>query len=392
MSNDIVRLVANKDVDDMLRLEPFLDGIDDLEHLQEFADGLHPFARMQAVVALAAILRLVFLSEIVQEELATTDGSLGISSRFLQELSSDILLCNRLSLHELLQLAQVVRREESEANTFAAISSCPTGFLIVTFQAFRNVVMDDVTHIWLVDTHAESNGSNDDIDALHEEIVLSLSPICRFHAGMIGSSRNVVGTQHLGQFLNSATAQTVDDSALALVLQDKSRDVFINILRLRTDFVVEVGAIERALELRSIRNTEVLLDVRSHFICGCCGQGNNGSDAYLVHKRPDIAVFRTEVMSPFGYTMCLIDSIERDLRALKEANVLLFGQRLRRHIKEFRATIADVFLCRINLCLRERRVEIVGDAVVVSQLTYGIHLILHECNERRHNDGCAFAD
>ena len=96
-------------------------------------------------------------------------------------------------------------------------------------------------------------------------------------------------------------------------------------------------------------------------------------------------------MSPFGYTMCLVDSIERNLRALEEADVLLFRQRLGCHIKEFRATLADIFLRSINLCLRERRVEIVGDAIVVSQLTYGIHLILHEGNEGRHNDGCAFA-
>ena len=106
MCNDVVRLVANQDVDDMLCLEAFLDGIDDLEHLQELADGLDPFARMQAVVAFAAVLRFVFLSEIVQEELASADGSLGISGSFLQELSSDILLCNGFSLHELLQLAQ----------------------------------------------------------------------------------------------------------------------------------------------------------------------------------------------------------------------------------------------------------------------------------------------
>ena len=142
--------------------------------------------------------------------------------------------------------------------------------------------MYDVTHVRLVDAHAESNGGHDDIDAFHEEIVLSLSPFRRFHTSMIGTGGNIVGAQHLGQFLDSTTTQTVDDAALALVLKDKSRDILVDILCLRTDFIVEVGAVERALELCSIRNAEVFLDVRSHFICGCRSQGNNGSDAYLV--------------------------------------------------------------------------------------------------------------
>ena len=46
MSNDVVRLVANKDVDDVLRLEALFDGADDLEHKQQFVGSLHSCTRM----------------------------------------------------------------------------------------------------------------------------------------------------------------------------------------------------------------------------------------------------------------------------------------------------------------------------------------------------------
>ena len=218
MCDDVVRLVADQDIDDVLRLEAFLDGIDDFEHQQELVASFHSFARMEAIVALAAVLGLVLLSEVMQEELASADGRLGVCCRLLQQLPTDILLCNGFALHELLELAQVVRREESEADAFSAVSASSACLLIIAFEALGNVVVDDVADVGFVDAHTKSNGSNDDVDALHEEVVLCLCPIDRLHSCMISACLDVVGSQHFREFLYTTTAQAIDDAALTLIL------------------------------------------------------------------------------------------------------------------------------------------------------------------------------
>ena len=294
----------------MLCLEAFLDSMDDTQHKHQLVCCLHSFTRMQAVVALATVVRFIFLSEVMEQELAPTNGCLGIGSRLLQQLSADVLFSDRLALHELLQLAQVMGREEGQADTFTAIAAGSSGLLIIPLQALGNVIMYDVAHIGLVDTHAKGNGSHDDIDALHEEVILCLGSVCRLHAGMIGTCCDVVGTEHLRQLLHAATAQTIDDAALALVLEDETCDVLVNVLRLGADFVVEVGAVEGTAELRSVGNAQVLLDIRAHLVRCRSSQSNNWSPAYLVGQGADVPVFRTEVMSPLRDTMRLIYGIE----------------------------------------------------------------------------------
>ena len=65
--------------------------------------------------------------------------------------------------------------------------------------------MDDVAHIRLVDTHTEGDGGHDDINLIHDEIVLRLCARRRIHASMIGTGIDVIGPQHLGQFLHFLT-------------------------------------------------------------------------------------------------------------------------------------------------------------------------------------------
>ena len=251
--------------------------------------------------------------------------------------------------------------------------------------------MYDVSNVGLVDTHAKGNRSNYHIDALHQEIVLRSSPLRRFHTGMIGTGTDGIGTQHLRQLLYTASAQAIDDAALASVLKHKARNILVHILRLGTDFVIKIRAIERALELRSIRNSQTLLDVGTHLVRCRCRQSNDGRTANLVYKRTNVTVLWAEIMAPLRNTMRLVNSIERNLRLGKETHILLLGQRLGSHIKQFRPSVNNVLLHHVNLRLGKRRVEIVRNAVVVSHLTYGINLILHERNEGRHHNGRALA-
>ena len=62
--------------------------------------------------------------------------------------------------------------------------------------------MDDKAHVGFVDTHSKGNGCHDDVDALHQEVILRLRTQRGFKTSMIGCCLDVVGTQNLGKFLH----------------------------------------------------------------------------------------------------------------------------------------------------------------------------------------------
>ena len=209
---------------------------------------------------------------------------------------------------------------------------------------------------------------------------------------MVGTGIDVVGAQHFCQFFHATPAQAVDDAALAFVLEHEACDVLVHVLRLGAYLVVEVRTIERAAELLGVGDAEVLLDVGPHLVGGRGGQGDDGRFANLVCQGPYVAVLGTEVVTPLRDAVCLVDGIEGNLRLGQETDVLLLGQRFGRHVEQLRAALHDVVFHGVDLRLRKRGVQVVRYAVVVQELAYGIHLVLHERNQRRHNNGCALAD
>ena len=158
--------------------------------------------------------------------------------------------------------------------------------------------MDDEAHIGLVNTHAEGNGSHDDIDILHQEIILCLRTGSRIQTGMIGRSLDIVGLQHGSQFFHLFPGKTVDNTALIWMLLDKPDDILVNVLRLGTYLVIEVRTIEGTLELRSIDDAQIFLDITAHFIRRRCRQGYDGGLSYLVHDGTDTTVLWSEVVPP----------------------------------------------------------------------------------------------
>ena len=104
--------------------------------------------------------------------------------------------------------------------------------------------MDNIAHVWFVDTHTKRNGCNNHIDLLHKEVVLVLGSCCSIHTCVVGVCANMVGAEQLGKLLHLFAAQTVDDARLALVGLDVADDFALGI-NLGTQLVVEVGSVER---------------------------------------------------------------------------------------------------------------------------------------------------
>ena len=137
---------------------------------------------------------------------------LGIVCRFSQELTSYFLFGHRLALHEFFHLLQILSGIERDADTFTSIASAPACFLIIPFKRLWHVVMDHETHIGLVNTHSESNGSDNNIDAFKQESVLISRTCRRIHSRMICQRLYIVHLQQFGQFLDLFTAQTIYNS------------------------------------------------------------------------------------------------------------------------------------------------------------------------------------
>ena len=307
---DLFCRVADEHIDDVRCLEVLLRIAHDDEHRDEVLCCLDALFRMQAVVAVLAVVGFIFLAEIVEEHASAADRGLGVGSCLLQQLSADVLFSHGLSLHEFLEFAYVARCVEGDAFTFSSVAPCAPCFLIVSFEALGYIVVDYESHVRLVDAHAEGYCGHDDVDLVHDEIILCLRARRCVHTGVIGSCVDVVGSQYLGQFLNFPPREAVNDAALARVLLDELYDILVDILRLWPYFVVKVRAVERAAELCGVGHPQVFLDVVAHLVGSSGCEGDDWCHANLVDYWAYAPVFRPEVVPPFRDTVCFVDGIE----------------------------------------------------------------------------------
>ena len=95
-------------------------------------------------------------------------------------------------------------------------------------------------------------------------------------------------------------------------------------------------------------------------------------------------------MAPFADAMRLVDGEEADLDVPEELGVLLLGEALRRHIQDLGAPIGDVLAHAQGLVPGEGTVQEMRHALLVAEAPKGIHLVLHQGDQRAHHDGGPF--
>lgn len=96
-------------------------------------------------------------------------------------------------------------RVKCDAFSFTAIPSASSGFLIVTFETFRYIVMDYVSHIRVYLFPSESNGSNNDLHFFHQETILIHSSLSGIHSCVVRQYRDVIHLECFGQFFHLFT-------------------------------------------------------------------------------------------------------------------------------------------------------------------------------------------
>ena len=255
--------------------------------------------RVFTIVTIAtAVGAFILFSKIMKEQLASAHRRLGISGRFFKKLTTNVLFANGLAFHELLQFLEIFVRIEGNAKALAAISAGASCFLVISFKAFGNVVVDDESHIGLVDAHAKGDGSHNHIDVFFKKSILGVATHLGIQSCVIGARIDVVGAKHLGEFFHAFAREAVDDTTHMRVTLDESDDVVIHFSRLLSHFVVEVGAIKRAFILECIGDSQILFDVHAHLVGGSGCECDDGHLTNFIDDGAKFAIFRAEIVSP----------------------------------------------------------------------------------------------
>ena len=153
------------------------------------------------------------------------------------------------------------------------------------------------------------------------------------------------------------------------------------------DLVVEVRTVERRLENRGVGHAQVLLDVELHLGGGRGRQGDQRRRTDLVDDRPDTAVLRAEVVAPLRDAVRLVDGVERNPYLAQERHVVLLGERFGSEVEQLGLARQHVRAYLRDSRLVERRIEEMGDARLGREGAHGIHLVLHQGDQRRDDDG-----
>ena len=93
-------------------------------------------------------------------------------------------------------------------------------------------------------------------------------------------------------------------------------------------------------------------------------------------------------MTPFRDTVRFVDGIERNMNFFEQGYVILLCQGLRSDIEQLGATVEQISAHFVNLRLAERRVKEVRNAAVSRfEASDSIHLVFHQRDKRRNDDG-----
>ena len=184
------------------------------------------------------------------------------------------------------------------------------------------------------------------------------------------------------QVIDVLSPDRVDNAGLAGVPVEHITHLFHQIVA-RQDSVSEIRPIEIADEQQRLLQRELFCDVAPHLLRRRCGVRMNrrlGKDATQIAQLP---IFRTEIVSPVADAMRLVDRERLRAGALQQLTKARHRQALRRNEQQLQLSIEQRALDIPLLARILRTVQLRGRDAAFAQ---SVDLILHQRNERRHDD------
>lgn len=294
--------------------------------------------------------------------------------------------------------AKIVAVPQQMAAGRVAVAAGAARLLVVGLDALGHVVMDDVAHVGLVDTHAKGVGGDHHLNVVVDKGTLALTTGVVAHAGMVAAHANAAGAQRLSklacQHIDGLAGRAIHDAALArmrdhIVAHPRGLSLVAHLLAAK----VEVLAIEARHHRRRVLQAEHLLNVRTHALSRCSGKGrHDGALRQGIDKLANLQVGGAEVLAPLTYAVGLVNGHERHANAAVRRGLLRKGQKtrleqaLRCHIHKLVAAFARPLEHGILLSRRKAGVEITGSRTRREQRT---GLVLHKRQQRTHHKGDA---
>src|SRR5512141_765771 len=105
-----------------------------------------------------------------------------------------------------------------------AIPSCTADLLVIPFDAFWQIEVNNKAHIRFVDAHAERNGGDNELRVVADEGLLVLAALRILQPRMIGPNSIALGCKVRSQLIHLLAGEAVDDARLiAVALQKLNR-------------------------------------------------------------------------------------------------------------------------------------------------------------------------
>ena len=155
------------------------------------------------------------LAEVAQDMRAQAVGGGRVEDHLLQALlvalaQAGELVCAQVLarglLDEELLRVHVAGGVEQKALGRRSVASGAPGLLVVVLQAARDVVVDDVVDVRLVDAHAEGVRGDHHAGAVVEEVILVAVALCRREARVVARGRDATRAQKLAELLDGLAA------------------------------------------------------------------------------------------------------------------------------------------------------------------------------------------
>ena len=183
---------------------------------------IHIFKFCPAVFAIAAVISAV-LPEIPQDIFPQAFIGKAVERHFPEALLVPLLdqfpffliqlAVLRLRPDEKFIDPHVLPGIEQQALRGLTVPSGTPGLLIVAFDVLGHIVVNDIAHIGLVDTHTERVGGYHHRPAVIDKVLLILPPLCIRQSGVVAGHRVACPSQVQLHLLHSLPRITVNDPA-----------------------------------------------------------------------------------------------------------------------------------------------------------------------------------
>jgi len=274
--------------------------------------------------------------------------------------------------------ADVVCSEKRECFGGRSVTARTANFLVIGFDAFRQIGVRDPADVGFVDTHAESDGSDHDETVVRLKTAFDVSALIGLHTCVVGKCIVIGVTERLRQRFGFGPRPAIDNSRLAFSSCCKVQDLLARFI-FGGEGQVNIWAIKPTKELARLRCPEQLLDdLGASFVVS---GGSEGGQRYVkgTAQRADAEVVGAEVVAPLANAVGFVDGQKRDTgvgqHTIGAAGAETFGG----HVKDFEGAVAKSRDGRIGLCLGVRGAKWCGGQ---SRTAQGADLIAHKSDER----------